>query len=436
MPQSKTRTVELAEVLNHKNEFITIDDLVTYTRVTAQLHAKGIVLRDEVEGLLIKTKKQQLCKSGDLLVAEIDAKVGGFGIVPAEFEGAIVSSHYFLFEVDKTKLAPEYLDYFIKTKAFQQQISARGSTNYASIRPAAVLQIKMPLPTLNEQKRVVVRLERLLSSIDAVCQDQKHQDLETLWRSLLNKAYKGTLQTGEPENDQSDGLIRYVAQKRKRKNSPSILSLDFEASQESSGLPSSWIWLQLEDLAADQEHSIKRGPFGSTLRKEFFVPSGFKVYEQKNVIQEDFCIGDYYVTEAKFEELRSFEVKPKDIVVSCSGTIGKVVIAPEDLQRGVINQALLKITLDSKLVIPIYFLYLFQSDEIQRQISRRGSAMSNMTSMKNLKQIKFPIPPISDQRRIVSLIENLRTRLETAKSLQAEVKGELNALKSNIIEIG
>jgi len=72
----------LGEVVTYRKEFISIDDLKRYKRARVQLHAQGIVLRDEIPGALIKTKKQQVVQSGEFLVAEIDAKVGGFGIVP------------------------------------------------------------------------------------------------------------------------------------------------------------------------------------------------------------------------------------------------------------------------------------------------------------------------------------------------------------------
>jgi type I restriction enzyme S subunit len=87
--------VRLGDVVAHRKQFTIIDDSVTYKRPRVRLHAQGIVLRDEVPGALIKTKTQQVCRAGELLVAEIDAKVGGFGIVPTTLHGSIVSSHYF-----------------------------------------------------------------------------------------------------------------------------------------------------------------------------------------------------------------------------------------------------------------------------------------------------------------------------------------------------
>lgn len=154
-------SVKLGDVLRHRKEFITIDDFARYKRPRVQLHAKGIVLRDELEGALIKTKKQQICRAGDFLVAEIDAKVGGFGLVPKELDGSIVSSHYFLFETDETKLSRRFLHWFIQTRNFREQVEAQGTTNYAAIRPSHVLGYELPLPPLVEQERVVVSLDEV-----------------------------------------------------------------------------------------------------------------------------------------------------------------------------------------------------------------------------------------------------------------------------------
>lgn len=180
-------TVRLEEVIQHRKEFITIDDVATYKRPRVQSHAQGIVLRDEVPGALIKTKKQQVCHGGEFLVAEIDAKVGGFGIVPEALEGSLVSSHYFLFTIREVKLDRRFLDYYIRTPSFREQVEAQGSTNYAAIRPAHVLGYKIPLPPLAEQRRIVVRIEELAAQIqDAhALRQEAAEEVEALCRSLI-----------------------------------------------------------------------------------------------------------------------------------------------------------------------------------------------------------------------------------------------------------
>jgi type I restriction enzyme S subunit len=159
--------VPLGRVLRHRSEFITIDDTRVYRRCRVRLHAQGVVLRDRRTGGAIRTRSQQVCRAGEFLVAEIDAKVGGFGIVPPDLDGAIVSSHYFLFEIDELQLDRRFLDFFIQTRDFQGQVEAQGSTNYAAIRPAHVLGYRMPLPPLPEQRRLVARVEELAGKVAA-----------------------------------------------------------------------------------------------------------------------------------------------------------------------------------------------------------------------------------------------------------------------------
>ena len=177
-------------------------------------------------------------------------------------------------------------------------------------------------------------------------------------------------------------------------------------------IPDSWIHATLDDIVIENNNAIKRGPFGSSIRKEFFVPKGYKVYEQKNVIYNDFNLGNYYINEKKFQELEDFELKSGDIIISCSGTIGKIAIAPENLLKGIINQALLKISLNDSIINKKYFLYLFNSDAFKKKITTRGSAMLNLTSVKDLKKILIPIPPFDEQTRIVSKLEELFTKLD------------------------
>lgn len=180
------RNVALGEVLKHRKEFILLDDTEHYKRCRVQLHAKGVVLRDTIPGSDIKTKRQQVCHAGEFLVAEIDAKMGGFGIVPELLEGAVVSSHYFLFEIDGTKLDRSFLDYFIRTTGFRNQVEAQGSTNYAAIRPASVLGYQIPLPPLAEQQTIVSRLDTLADKVRQVNErlDAIEQKAAALFLSL------------------------------------------------------------------------------------------------------------------------------------------------------------------------------------------------------------------------------------------------------------
>ena len=190
-PTTDWPSVKLGEVLAHRKEFIQIDDFASYKRCRVQLHAQGVVLRDQVSGIEIKTKKQQICRAGEFLVAEIDAKVGGYGLVPSELEGAIVSSHYFLFVINEMKLDRRFLDFYIRTPMFHDQVAAQGSTNYAAIRPNHVLTYTIPLPSLSVQIETVKKMEYLAHALEI------HADvaaeLRALNKVLLDRVFRGEM---------------------------------------------------------------------------------------------------------------------------------------------------------------------------------------------------------------------------------------------------
>lgn len=161
MPAPKVQQMKLRDFLSYRNDFVTIDNEKEYQLVTVKLHGKGIVQRERLFGSQIKTKKQQIIKYNQFLVAEIDAKVGAFGIVPKELEGAIVSGHYFLYDIDASKILPEFLRCFISSGILTQAIQefVQGSLNYAAIRPDNILDIQTVIPIdKDDQQKIVDQL--------------------------------------------------------------------------------------------------------------------------------------------------------------------------------------------------------------------------------------------------------------------------------------
>ena len=161
-----------------------------------------------------------------------------------------------------------------------------------------------------------------------------------------------------------------------------------------------WRQVKLEDLCS----SIVRGPFGSSLKKEFFVKNGYKVYEQKNAINQSADLGEYYINEEKFKELKRFECKTKDIIMSCSGTVGKLFQLPEGSKKGVINQALCKFSLNNK-TVSIYFLKCLE--KIMENLKLNGSGIKNISSVSYLRKIDISLPPIELQNKFAERIKKI-----------------------------
>ncbi|NMG83184.1 MAG: hypothetical protein GIS02_03130, partial [Methanosarcinales archaeon] len=193
--------------------------------------------------------------------------------------------------------------------------------------------------------------------------------------------------------------------------------------------PKGWTISRFIDLIKYEKNAIKRGPFGSAIKKSFFVPSDYKVYEQQNAINDDETLGNYYINEGKFKELDGFSVKGGDYIVSCSGTIGRIHKLPIDCEPGIINQALLKIILDEKLMPSKYFLYFFRSNVFQRKILKgtRGTGMQNLASVGEIKSIPIEIPPKTEQHQIIREIE---TRLSISDKMEATIAESLEKAES------
>lgn len=158
--------------------------------------------------------------------------------------------------------------------------------------------------------------------------------------------------------------------------------------------------------------SIVRGPFGSTLKKEYFVPpdgTTYKVYEQKHAIQKSAAIGTYYVTAEKYSELRRFECHAGDILMSCSGTMGELYQLPGDCERGIINQALCKFTLNTK-ILPIVFLTYMQ--ETIDNLETKGSGIQNIAAVSYVKEMPINLPPMTTQKQFATFVTQVtKTKL-------------------------
>lgn len=163
----------------------------------------------------------------------------------------------------------------------------------------------------------------------------------------------------------------------------------------------------LPEIVKDDKNSIKRGPFGGALKKDDFVEEGYLVYEQRHAIHNDFEYAKYYITQEKYEDMIGFKVIPGDLIISCSGvTLGRIAEVPEDAKEGIINQALLKLSLNPHIMKNTFFIQQFRGEEIQDILFgfSRGSGIPNMPSMSEVKAVKFICPPLELQKEYCSFV--------------------------------
>ena len=165
------------------------------------------------------------------------------------------------------------------------------------------------------------------------------------------------------------------------------------------------------------EKGLLRGPFGGALKKEIFVPKGdstYKVYEQGCVLNHNHKIGNYYISKEYFDKkMKNFEVLPGDILVSCSGVnYGAIYKMPSEMERGIINQALLRIRLREDVINPDYFCYLFEN--LISEIITTGSGDStipNFPPLSTIKEIEIDVPSLESQKQIAEFLNNYKKKI-------------------------
>ena len=197
------------------------------------------------------------------------------------------------------------------------------------------------------------------------------------------------------------------------------------------GYQEDWEQRKVTELLKNSSSAMKIGPFGSALKKEYFVEEGIKVYAQENAFTGDFSMGDYYITEDKYKELKSCELYPGDLVISMMGTIGACAIFPKNAEKGIMNSHLLRLQFNNE-VIPEYIMYLLRDSVlIRKQIDRLsvGSIMSGLSSSV-VKKLVFPIPKLAEQKRIVEYLDSI-DRLITLHQRKCE---EMKTLKKYMLQ--
>lgn len=146
--------------------------------------------------------------------------------------------------------------------------------------------------------------------------------------------------------------------------------------------------------------------------------------------KKNFRLGDYYISKEKFEAMQSFIVKPNDIIVSCAGTIGETYLLPLDAPVGIINQALMRVTLFDLSMAEywqMYFAYMLLNEA---QMKGAGSAIKNIPPFEYLKAVLVPVPPLSEQTR---LVERYNLLLSLIAKYESEAD-KLNCLNLNIYD--
>jgi len=366
----------------------------------------------------------------------------------------------------KSKFNDDFLLHYLNNFNFNGYVSG---TTRLKLTQGKLKQIPIVLPPLVEQKAIVKKIEELFSSLDSGIADlKKAQDQLVIYRqAVLKKAFEGELtkewrekQTNLPSADELLEQIKEERQKyqeqelskwkdavklwknegandkkpAKPKFIKELISLANDELEKLPTLNKYWHWVKADKIASHEAASLKAGPFGSSLKKEFYTESGYKIYGQEQVIANNHKIGDYYVNQEKYDSLINCAVKPCDILISLVGTVGKVLVLPKDCEDGIINPRLVKISFN-KFYDSIFFKYYFESSFLKSLYSLKAhGATMDILNLGIIKELPYPLCSKQEQHQIVQEIES---RLSVCDKVEESITQSLEkaqALRQSILK--
>lgn len=325
----------------------------------------------EIKGTIIPANVVVFAKIGEALKLNRRAITVGDCLIDNNAMGIGGKSEY---------LNSMYFYFYMKNLKMEKLAE---STTVPSVRKTKLEEVEIDVPTLVEQSEIVDILAKLQKVIN-----ERQEQLEKL-DDLIKARFVELF--GDPETN-----------------------------------PMGWDHMTLNDVCS----SVVRGPFGSALKKEFFVePSDttYKVYEQKHAIQKSATIGAYYVTAEKYNELKRFECLPGDILMSCSGTMGELYQLPQNCERGIINQALCKFTLNNR-ILPVCFLEYMK--HTIGNLETKGSGIQNIAAVSYVKAMPINVPPMDIQETFAAFVE----QVDKSKSIVQKSLDEAQLLFDSLMQ--
>ena len=324
--------------------------------------------------------------SGPCVIVPGNGDIGLVFFYDGEFE-----AYQRTYVLQNISINPKYLYYHFCYKWRDRNSDKQFGSTVRYVRMGNFTSYEVPVPSTQEQERIVSRIEELFSQLDAGVETLKKAkaQLAVYRQAVLKEAFEGKLTRNYRES-----------------NNLSLWSTD-----------------TILNLVKKEKHALKAGPFGSALKKECYVPSGYKVYGQEQVIAGDENIGNYYIDDKKYQELLSCAIAPGDVLISLVGTVGKVLILSEKCLPGIINPRLIRIRLDSEKMLPQFFKYYFESAYLKSIYKEKAhGATMDVLNMGMIKELPFVVCDVKEQ---IKVIEEIESRFSVCDSIEQTVDSAL-----------
>lgn len=408
----------------------------------------------------------KLVDEGTLLLA-MYGSIGKLGIA-----GMKLATNQAIAFAEKNEIDTKYLFNFLLYVRLQLSALGKGATQQ-NISQTVIKAFPFPLAPLNEQKRIVAKIEELFSELDngVAALKTARERLKVYRQAVLKHAFEGKL-TAKWREENADKLespeqllariqhereARYQEQledwqaavkeweangkKGKKPSKPREnqydIKLDEDDRQKLPWLPDSWMWLPLNELISGIPRAMQSGPFGSNLKHSEFTTSGILVIGIDNVKDGYFTIGsENRISEEKFTELEKYEARPGDLLVTVMASLGRTCVVPRDIERAIITKHVYRISMEQHLLYPEFYNYLLQSHTVSRLRMLENAQGQTRPGLNStiLKELPVPLCHIDEQKLIVAYIKE---KLNTIANFETEIENVLkrsDTLRQSILK--
>lgn len=389
----------LTNFLIRSKNAIEIKDDILYKQITIHQFGEGVSLRCEKYGKEIGTKRQFIAKKGQFIISRIDARNGSFGIVPDFLDGAIVTNDFWLFDIKNADA--EFLKILLSSKKINYfwQSKSNGTTNRQRVDFEDFLHSSLPIPPLEEQKKIVQRYKQNILNAESLETQIKEKKSEIDNYLLSN--------------------LQIKINKIKRKSGLSFInfselnqwdSFDSRKSFECTKYP-------LVTLASISKDKPIYGAAYKTVNKVSDIR-----YIRITDINEDGTLSNEVVSASNFSE--QYLLQKHDLLFARSGaTVGKTFLYEEKYGKAIFAGYLIRFKLNEETVNPYYLLAFTKSSAYKQWINdnMRVAAQPNINSQQYSDSL-IPLPPLSVQEEIVNHINEIKTQIKELRRQVLELR--------------
>lgn len=202
-------------------------------------------------------------------------------------------------------------------------------------------------------------------------------------------------------------------------------------------LPQGWIWAHFDDLTIDPKKDLVDGPFGSDLKASEYLSSGVPIIRLQNVDRNQFINKNIrFISPQKANELKRHNFSKNDIILTKLGIpLGKACFVPDYLEWGIIVADIVRLKINHGLISKKFLVYAINSPMVSQKFAllTKGTTRPRV-NLSKIREMTLPIPPLPEQHRIVTKIEELLTQLDAGVASLKKVQAQLKRYRQAVLK--